>query len=54
VLWRQHSRQDAENWDARYVGMMITYNKLSGAADYEAIGDDDLYLVENLDLEEIL
>jgi hypothetical protein len=29
--------------------MMIAYNVLSGAASNEKIGDDDLFLVENLD-----
>jgi len=31
---------------------MIAYNELCRAVGYEAIGDDDLYFVENLDHEE--
>jgi len=31
---------------------MITFNELSRTTRYEVIGDDDLYLAENLDLEE--
>ena len=31
---------------------MIAYNELSRAACYDIIGDDDLYLVENLNREE--
>lgn len=31
---------------------MIAYNELCWAACYEVIGDDNLYLVENLDPEE--
>jgi hypothetical protein len=52
MIWRQHRRQNIEKWDERFVGMMITFNELSRAAGYEVVGDDDLYLVENLDPEE--
>jgi len=31
---------------------MITFNELSRATGYEVLGDDNLYIAENLDLEE--
>jgi len=31
---------------------MVVFNEPSRAASYEVVGDDDLYLAENLDLEE--
>jgi len=52
-LWRQHARDDALSWPDRYVNRMADYNELCRAAGVEVIGDDqDLYIIENLDLEE--
>lgn len=34
--------------------MMISFNELSWAEGYEVVGDDDLYLVENLDPDETI
>jgi len=54
LLWKQHCREDAKSWDERCVQRMIAYNELCRAVGYEAIGDDDLYFVENLDMKRIL
>jgi hypothetical protein len=32
--------------------MMVAFNELNQAVGYEVVGDDDLYLVEDLDPEE--
>jgi len=52
-LWRQHARDDALSWPGRYVSRMADYNELCRATGFEVIGDDeDLYIIEDLDLEE--
>jgi len=52
-LWRQHARDDALSCPDRYVSRMADYNELCRATDFEVIGDDqDLYIIENLDLDE--
>jgi hypothetical protein len=52
LLWKQQIREDVKSWDEIYIKRMIACNELCCAACYEVIGDDDLYLVENLDPEE--
>jgi len=52
TFMRLHCREDAKNWGERYVNMMFVYNKLSQTTVYEVVGDDDLYLVQNLDPKE--
>jgi len=54
MLWRQHCRNDAKKVDERYDGRMVSYKELSRVAGYEVIGDDDLYLVENIVLKQNL
>jgi len=52
-LWRQHARDDALSWPDRYVSRMADYIELCGAAGVEVIGgDQDLYIIENLDPKE--
>jgi len=51
-LWRQHARDDAKSCLDRYISRMANYTELCQAAGVEVIGDDqDLYIIENLDLE---
>jgi hypothetical protein len=52
-LWRQHCRDDAKSCPGRYISRIADYNELCRAAGYNVIEDDeDLYIIENLDLEE--
>jgi len=52
-LWRQHHREDADNWPDRYASRMVDYNELSRAAGQEVVEDDEeLYIIENFDLDE--
>jgi len=54
VLCAQHYRDAEKSWDARYAHKMIVYNELSRTTDNKIIGDNDLFIVENLEPQEKL